>query len=277
MTGLVRDPLLHFFVLAAMIFGLFFLFDDTPPPKAERRIAVTEDDARRLAAEFQATWRRPPNVAELTNLIEHHVREEIYVREALALGLDRDDAVIRRRLQMKMEFLTEAGAGVADPDDATLEAHLGAHPERFIRAPLVAFEQILLDSSVENSGVREIRASLNRGRDPVEVARPSLLPAAFPASPQQVIDGTFGAGFFDAVADLPVGEWAGPVTTTLGRHLVRVTDRREGRLPPLAEIRDQVVQDWRAMRTTELRDQRFEAMRARYEITFPDAAEVLDR
>jgi hypothetical protein len=164
-----------------------------------------------------------------------------------------------------------------DPGDATLAAHLAAHPERFARAPLVAFEQVLLDESTGRAAVTEIRASLNGGRDPVELSRPSLLPPAFPASPRQVVDGTFGTGFFEALAELPAGEWAGPVTTPLGRHLVRVTERRDGRLPPLAEIRERVLQDWRTTRAAELREERFEAMRARYQITRPDAAEVLGR
>ena len=126
MKSLLREPLLHFLLLGAAIFGLFVLFDDTPPPTAEQSIAVTENDARRLVAEFEATWRREPTVQELDRLIEHLVNEEVYVREAKALGLDQGDTIIRRRLQLKMEFLTETGAQSADPDDATLADHLAA-------------------------------------------------------------------------------------------------------------------------------------------------------
>jgi hypothetical protein len=141
----MRDPLVHFFLLGAAIFGLFALVDDTPPPVAANVFEVTEDDARRLAAEYEATWRRPPTVAELDYMIGERVREEVYVREALALGLDRDDAVIRGRLQTKMEFLTESGPEAVQPDDATLQAHLDSDPDRFTEPALVAFEQVLLD------------------------------------------------------------------------------------------------------------------------------------
>lgn len=275
MMHLLREPLVHFFLLGAAIFGIFAVVDDSPAPVAANVLEVSEDDARRLAAEFEATWRRPPTAAELDHMIGQFVREEVYVREALALGLDRDDAVIRRRLQTKMEFLTESGAEAAQPDDATLQAHLEANAGRFAEPPLVAFEQILLDTRVGAEEVDLVEARLNRGIDPGEAARPTLLPPVFRLSPVQVVDGTFGTGFFDEIGRLPVGVWAGPVETSLGRHLVRVTERREARLPPLSEIRARVEQDWRAEFTARLREERFEALLGRYEVVRPDPAAVL--
>ncbi len=275
MKRFLRDPLVHFFVLGAAVFGLFALFDDSPPPVAANVLEVTQDDARRLVAEFEATWRRPPSVEELDHMIGQLVREEVYVREALALGLDRDDAVIRRRLQTKMEFLTESGAEAVQPDDPTLQAHLEANADRFADPPLVAFEQILLDERVGAEDVELVEARLNRGIDPGEAARPTLLPSVFRLSPLQVVDGTFGTGFFDELRALPVGTWAGPVETSLGRHLVRVTERSEARLPPLSEIRARVEQDWRAEFTVRLREERFEALLGRYEVVRPDPTAVL--
>lgn len=275
MTRLLREPLLHFFLLGLAVFGLFALVDDTPPPAAEQSIIVTADDTRRLASEFEATWRRPPGAKELDNLIEQFVREEVYVREATALGLDQGDAVVRQRLRLKMEFLTEAGAQAIDPDDATLEAHLAENADQFARAPLVAFEQILLDDSAEGAAIEEILESLNRGSDPREAARPSLLPPRIPASPPRVIDGSFGTGFFEVLSALPVGEWAGPVDSAFGRHLVLVTEQDAGRLPELDEIRERVLQDYRAAFAADLREERYEAMRARYQVTRPAAEDVL--
>lgn len=273
----MREPLVHFFLLSLAVFGLFALFDDTPPPATGPSITVTADDARRLAAQFEATWRRPPEPDELDHLIAQFVREEVYVREAMTLGLDRADAIVRQRLRLKMEFLTEAGAQAVDPDDAALSAHLEAHSERFARPPLVAFEQVLLPAGTNGAGVSQIRASLNDGGDPEGLAQPSLLPAEFPPSPPQVVDATFGAGFFDALDGLPVGEWVEPVTSAYGRHLVRIVEQHAGSVPPLSEIRERVLQDWRATLAAELREERFEAMRARYEIAVPSAAEVLGR
>ena len=275
MTRLLRDPLLHFFIIAAAIFGLYAILDDTPPPAPANQLVIGEDDARRLVAEFEATWRRPPTVKELDHMIGQLVREEVYVREALALGLDQDDAVIRRRLQTKMEFLTESGAEAIAPDDATLAAHLSAHPDRFAEPALVAFEQILLAEGIDSAEAGVLEARLNIGADPGDAARPTLLPPAFRLSPKQVVDSTFGTGFFEALGDLPVGPWSGPVETPLGTHLVRVTERREAQVPPLSEIRERVERDWRADLTERLREERYDALLSRYEVVRPDPAQVL--
>jgi hypothetical protein len=161
------------------------------------------------------------------------------------------------------------------PDDATLEAHLEANSDRFTEPALVAFEQILLDERVGAEEVRLVEARLNRAIDPGEAARPTLLPPAFRLSPVQVVDGTFGIGFFEALDRLPMGIWAGPVETSLGRHLVRVTERREARLLALPEIRARVEQDWRAEFAVRLREERLEALLGRYEVVRPDPAAVL--
>jgi hypothetical protein len=275
MTRLLRDPLVHFFLIAAAIFGFYALVDDSPPPAVANALIITEDDARQLVAEFEATWRRPPSVEELDYMIGQRVREEVYVREALALGLDGGDAVIRRRLQTKMEFLTESGAEALQPDDAVLEAHLAAHPDRFAQPALIAFEQILLADGIGAEEATALAARLNLGADPGDAARPTLLPPGFSLSPVQVIDGSFGTGFFDTLAKLPVRTWAGPVATPLGRHLVRVTERRPAQVPPLSEIRARVEGDWRATVTERLREDRYAALLSRYEVVRPDPAQLL--
>jgi hypothetical protein len=277
MTRLLRDPLLHFFLIAAGIFGLYSVFDDSPPIAPANQLVITGDDARRLVSSFEATWRRQPTAEELDYMIGQQVREEVYVREALALGLDGDDTVIRQRLQMKMEFLTESGAEAIAPDDATLQAHLDAFPDRFTEPALVAFEQILLAEGIGGEELELLEARLNIGGDPGDAARATLLPPGFRLSPMQVVDGTFGAGFFDELAQLPIGTWTGPVKTSLGMHLVRVTERREAQLPPLSEIRDRVERDWRAAVTERLSEERFDALLSRYEVVRPDPAQVLER
>jgi PPIC-type PPIASE domain len=274
MKTFFKEPLVHFLLIGAVIFGLYAALDDSPPPQAKNAIVISEDDASRLVAEFEATWRRLPDAAELGKIIDGLVAEEVYVREALALGLDRDDAVIRRRLQMKMEFLTESGADVLTPDDATLQAHLDANRDLFTEAPLVALEQVMLEDN-DPQKAAEALARLRQGEDPASVGRPTMLPFATRPSPPRVIDGIFGADFFAATAPLAVGTWEGPVESAFGTHLLRVTDRREGRTPPLAEIRDQVEQDWRSAFVVQLREDRLDALMSRYEVTRPDPAAVL--
>lgn len=275
MNNWIREPLLHFFLLGAAIFVLFALFDPSPRPRSVNAIVVSDDDARRLIAQFEAVWRRRPSERELDHMISKFVREEVYVREALALGLDKDDAVIRRRLQMKMEFLTESGAEAAKPDDATLQAHLNAKSDRFVQPSLVAFDQILLEEGIGEDEVSKIKDKLSGGEPSENFARSSLLPSQFRLSPEKTVESTFGTGFFEAVFAFPIAEWSGPVRSPFGLHLVRVTQRREERLPALSEIREKVEEDWRSNLSTRLREERFEALLSRYTVSRPDPAAVL--
>lgn len=267
MTTLLREPLLHFLVLGAVIFGLFAALDDTPPPMAADRIDVTDADAARLAGQFEATWRRPPSDDELASLIDGHIRTEVLAREAQALDLDRDDAIIQQRLAQKMTFLLESAADAAVPTDEALEQHLAAHPDRFARGALVSFEQMPLRSDVPAA---EVQAAIRSGTFAEELAASSLLPARLPPSPRQVVDATFGAGFFDAVAAQEPGPRPVALDSAFGTHLVRVLSVEPASLPPLEEIREAVERDWRATRRAEILEERLDALMARYEIVRPD-------
>jgi hypothetical protein len=112
---LAREPLVHFLGIGALVFALHGAGETAPTTPGETVITVAPAQVERLAAQFEAAWRRSPSRQEIAALVEDHVREEIYYREALALGVDRDDTVIRRRLRQKMEFLGEGAASALDP------------------------------------------------------------------------------------------------------------------------------------------------------------------
>ena len=266
--AILREPLLHFLLLGAALFALYAALSDAPATVQPTRIEVTEADVARLAAQFEATWRRPPTAQERAALVDEFVREEILVREARALGLDRGDAVVRQRLAQKMQFLAESAAEAVEPTDAELQAHLEAHPERFRRQAAVALEQVFFGA--DGGAAQDGLAALRAGAAPGDVGVPSLLPPALSLSPKSVVDGTFGAGFFDRAAALDPGVWTGPVESAFGLHAVRVTQAAPAELPPLAAIRESVVRDWRAARRAELSEERFEALAARYEVVGPD-------
>lgn len=272
--GLLKSSFVHFIALGGLIFVVFAMLDDTPSAPPPDAIVLTAPEAARLVDQFTATWRRPPTAQELEALMQSWAVEEANVREALELGLDRGDAVIRQRLNLKMQFLSESGAAVLEPEDAELQAYLDANPERFMQPPDIAFEQVLLP---EEGAASEIRVLLENGADPATLGVASLLPSFFPMTPAPVIDRTFGAGFDATLAALPLNSWQGPVPSGYGQHLVRVTDRSDPTLPPLSEIRTRVEAEWRADRTKTLRESYTQAMLARYSVTLPDAGEVLNQ
>lgn len=257
-----REPLVHFFALGAVIFVGFQLLDDSPKIEPSR-IELTEAAKAQLIRQFEATWRREPTDKELSELIGKHLREEILVREAYALGLDQDDLIIRQRLAQKMTFLIESAAEILNPTEADLQTHLSSHPDRFGRPARISFEQIMLDPKAK---VEPVLAALRQGELPGGISAGSLLPARMPPTPGKQIDGTFGDGFFAALKAVEKDNWSGPVESSFGRHLVRVLSEEPARLPSLDEIRDTVERDWRSSMREELLAKRLEALTSRYEI-----------
>jgi hypothetical protein len=271
---IVKSPLVHFFLIGAAIFAVFEAVSDRPEDQAADVITLTPDAAGRLAERFTATWFRPPTPKEMDGLMRSWALEEVYVREALALGLDRGDQVVRQRLNLKMQFLAESGAAVLEPDDAALQAYLDNNPDGFLPPASIAFDQLLLPNEQPEVS-EEIRNRLEDGADHATLGSPSLLPGTLDMTPAPVVERTFGTGFYEALAILPVGVWEGPVKSGYGWHLVRITAKSEPPVPPLSEIRDRVEAEWRASKSKELQASFGEALLGRYSINMPRADEVL--
>lgn len=274
---ILREPLFHFAVLGLGIFAWFAWLNPADPTAATGdSIVFDAADVERLSEQFEATWRRPPNPAELDSLIAASLREEVLVREARALGLDQGDGVIRNRLVQKMDFLTTSVAQAVQPEDATLIEHLEANAERFRTPPLVAFDQVFLGETPSEDEVGNALAVLRADGDPADVGQPSLLPASLPLTGARTVDGGFGQGVFDALMTAEMDVWSGPVRSGYGLHLVRVTEREQGALPPFDEVRDAVVADWRREMSDELSAAQYEGLKARYQIILPENAVVAE-
>lgn len=267
---LTREPLVHFLLLAGLIFGVYGALSGKVVP--EESIDVTRAKVEQMATIFARTWQRPPTQDELKGLIDDYVTEEIYVREAMRLGIDKDDTVIRRRLRMKMEFLNDAEAEATPATDADLTAYLAAHPDKFREPPRVAFEQVYLNPETRGAAVQADAATIlsSLRKDAAFAARagdPTLLPPALPLTDRQGIAQLFGDDFAAAVATLAPGDWQGPIASGFGLHLVRVTGQEAGRLPALDAIRPQVEREWLNERRETAARQRLDELLKRYKVT----------
>ena len=264
---LLREPLLHFLAIGGLIFVLYTAVSG-PAPAPVNTIIIGPERIEQLAKGFQAVWRHPPSADELNGIIDDAVREEVYYREALALGLDRNDTIVRRRLRQKMEFLTDSGAEILEPVAGELEAHLLANEKTFRRSPRLAFEQIFLGQNPSLESARQVLSALQSGpvAEPSTLGKRTLLPAQLGLSLPEAVDGVFGEGFFGRLAKLTPGVWAGPVASAYGVHIVRIGESLAGSTPPLEEIRDAVLSDWKAAKARQLRELHYARLRERYVI-----------
>ncbi len=272
MKVLLREPLLHFVLLGAGLFAAYAWFDrqDEGPTT---RIIVSAGRIEHLAVAFQRTWQRPPTSEELKGLIDQFVREEVLSREASKLGLDRDDAIIRRRLEQKMQFLAEDAIALETPADADLGRYLTGNPGKFRVDPTYTFAQVYLSPDRHREDLDTVAAQLlaelkvaGAGANFEAFGDPSLLPSSFEQESHGRIDSTFGTGFAARLAEVPLGQWSGPLSSGLGVHLVLVTGRTEDFLPPLEEIRDSVLREWTHERRTEMNRLFLDKLLEQYEI-----------
>lgn len=267
---LLREPLIHFLALGVLLFALHAWLRPAVPAAAAAEIVVDEARIRSLALNFRRTWQRGPTPEELQGLIESHVREEVMVREALALGLERDDAIVRRRLQQKMDFLIEEAALATPASDVELQAYLEANADKFRNEPQFSFEQVYLDPARRGPRLADdaagLRASLQDGRASPDQAgdRLQLLQTRYLQLSQTEIARLFGEDFARALPTLGVGQWSGPVKSGYGAHLVRVDVFTQGSVPPLAEVRAQVEREWAHARRQASARSAYEALRAKY-------------
>jgi hypothetical protein len=271
LNRLVKEPLLHFLVLGAVLFGLFNLFGGRDEAEAPARIVISEARIANLANGFARTWQRPPTRQEMQDLVEDYIREEVFYREGRALGLDRDDVIVRRRIRQKLEFMVE-DIGTTEPSEEQLAAHLAAHPERFRSEDRLTFRHVFLSASrrtdLEDDAERLAAelASENAETDVAALGDPFLLGEAFRAMPLSDIARLFGERFAEGLAAVEPGRWQGPVSSGYGLHFVVVSERLPGGLPPLAAVLQAVRQEWLNERRIEAQQKLYSALRERYEI-----------
>jgi hypothetical protein len=265
---LLREPLLQFLILGAMLFGLDALFTKETPV-APAKIVVTAAQIDNLAQAFAKIWQRQPSAEEFRGLVEDHVRDEVYYREGKAIGVDGDDIVIRRRIRQKMEFFAEDVAASA-PTDGELQTYLSAHPEKFRAAPTVSFRQVFLSASRERSldadAAKVAEALARPNADPETIGDGFLLGSDFARRSGSSIISDFGQRFADRLFAVPEKTWQGPFVSPFGLHFVFVTERSDGTVRPLAEVRDAVAREWANARRLEKLEEFYRSLRARYEV-----------
>lgn len=262
----LREPLVHFLLAGGVIFAIMA---GRAPDVGERRIVVDAGVVAGIVEHHVRAFRRPPTAGELDDLIRDHVRTEIYYREALALGLDRDDDAVKKRLRNKMLAIAATRAEAQVPTDAQLQALLAADPARYAAPPRYWLEQRFIgdDAAAASRAVAALNAGL-----PATITAPALpLPGRFADAPADLLAAQFGDDFAASLAGLPQGRWAGPVASGLGLHIVRVERRLAPPRPVLADVRQRLENDWRRAAIAKAEAADLQALMDRYDVVIEPA------
>ena len=244
--------------------------------RAGARIEVTAAIIERLRAAYERQFGQPPDVEELREQVTAHIREEVLCREALAMGLDRDDTIVRRRLAQKMEFLANDIASAAEPTDAELREFFTKNSARYAKPGRVSFRHVYFSGEKRGAGAdpaaREALAALAKGASDETMGDPFLHGFEFAEREPADVIAAFGAEFARQLENQAPGEWRGPVASTYGLHLVRVEARTDPRGVKLAEVRETVLRDFNDERRQTANREVYEKLRQRYQVTVDETA-----
>ena len=277
--GWLREPLVQFFLIGAVLFSLYSLVAPPRPHAPGSRIELTKDDLAQMDIAWRSKWQRSPTPAEWRDLIDEKVREEVLYREALAMGLDQDDVIIRRRMGQKLEFLMEDVSTLRDPTKAELAAWYRQNASQFALPGRVTFCHVYFspDTRGQQAAAQAARA-LATLKERSSCGSPDIaaLGDRFPEqayyadrSPEDVAN-VFGTQFSNALFRLQPGRWQGPIESGLGQHLVLVEALTPSRIPTFDEVdRAQVATAWLDSQRAESKRKAFDAMRAKYQVVLP--------
>lgn len=251
-----REPLVHFLLAGAALY-VALTWGGTPVDPASRVIEVGAEEQAQIALTFERTMGRAPTDAELDTAITRYVRDEVLYREALRLGLDQGDAVVRQRMVSKMDMSAGLAAEFADPDEATLRAYYEENAARYAGDAVLSFQQVFFSSEAD------ARAALTSG--PM-IGEAISLPAQVLDAPVREVQNRFGEEFTRELAALEPGEaWQGPVPSGFGWHLVKLR-RRAAQPGAFKAVRERVLNDWRNAELAARKQRGFDILRSAYRV-----------
>ena len=275
---ILREPLLHFILIGATIYGAYNLFgvQTEEVQMDDRRIVIDKAKVDSFKALWKARWYREPTEQELNGLISRHIRESLYYQEAVTMGLDKDDPVTRRRMAQKLEFLTKDIAALKQPAEGELRDFFKQHSDKYKNPDLISFSHIFFNPDKRGDATLKDANALLVGLKEAGAPNPStadkgdrfMLPNNFTAQTQVEVSKSFGAGFADRVMKLQPGQWHGPVLSGYGTHLVYISSLETASPPVFENVEAQVLQDWQRKQQEIVEQQFYEQLKSRYDIVF---------
>lgn len=258
--GVLREPLTQFLLIGLVLFGVVSLARDLQRPV----VRIDEGELHQIVTYWEAQAQRPPTPEELRAMLRERIDEELLAREAVRLGLDRDDLIIRRRLAQKMAFASEDLEPVPEPKEADLRAWYAAHPNDYATPATASFRHVFFSADAQGAEARA-RAAVRLPR-PAETGQPFVLPLSYVGVQVRDIERDYGPAFSRQVETAPVGQWIGPVKSAYGWHILRVERRTPAAAAAFGSVRSEIAEAWKADRRNQANQAFIRKLRARYRV-----------
>lgn len=268
-------------VLLGVLVGtiLLILLGPQVPGETDRKIVVDDADVAQLIATWQSTWNRLPSREELSGILQNHVREEVLYQEALKQGLDKKNAVVKRALITQMDMLAEGQGTQRTITEDDILAYYNLRKDQFVSPARVTFRQVYFGEERDTSELATLRDSWNASGLPFEQARqqgiPTMLSPYLEGLRSDQVDREFGEGFSQAVGDVPVGSWGGPVASSFGWHLIYLDSLTPASPLPLHLVRDEIYGQLEYEEKNAAREQFYTELIQQYDVTYKGLAKEI--
>lgn len=275
---LIREPLLHFVVIGVALFVIYsYINRGRIGIEPSRQIVVSLDELRIMETYFESQWHRPPTPQEFQALVEDKVREEVLYREGLAMGLDKDDTIVKRRMAQKMQFLAEDVASAHEPSTAELRSWFDKNKEKFALPSRYSFRHLYFSPDKRGKNAQKDAANLltkiagqqEDSKTPASSGDSFMFQDYYGDRTPGAIAKEFGPQFAVALEKLKPGSWQGPVESGYGWHLVFVDTVIPGRIPAFEEIEPEVKTAWLGEQKATAWQKAYAEMRAKYTVMLP--------
>ena len=278
MKKLYKEPLIHFLTIGALIFVLFSLVNKGEIDVSGNKIVVTATEIERLSNNWSKKWNRPPSETEWKGLVDSYIKEEVYYREALALGLDQNDTVLRRRLMQKMDFLSNDIAELNQPDEAALNKYFLDNQEKYELPARVSFTHIYFSLDKRGAKAVEDAKSVLSGLNALRATDKGdsfMLEYDFNQETPFEVERLFGRVVANQLFTLETNTWQGPIESGYGLHLVRISEKIDARMPALDYVIDKVHTDLMFAQRQKINNEIYERFKEQYEIVVEDRPKQL--
>src|SRR5271167_3667433 len=274
-----REPLLHFLLLGLLLFAAYaYMQRGRGGVESSKQIAISLDDLRTIDLYFESQWHRQPTPAEFQAMVEDKVHEEVLYREALAMGLDKDDTIVKRRMAQKMQFLAEDVAAAHEPSTAELKAWFEKNSNKFALPSRISFRHLYFSPDKRGKNAQEDAAKvlakiMGQPEDStlaVSLADRFMFQDYYGDRAPSAIAKELGPPFAVALEKVKPGSWQGPIESGYGWHLVYVDTVIPGRIPAFEEMEPDVKTAWLAEQKQQAWQKAYQAMRAKYTVLLPN-------
>jgi parvulin-like peptidyl-prolyl isomerase len=235
MPPILKQPLLWFFAIGSLLFAVDSLFSVN-----RNEIYVSAALQERLGLLWQTQTGLTASTEELDSLVNNWIEEEVLYQEALRLGLNQEDSIIRRRLVQKLNFIAESDP-LPSPEMASVEDFYQSRLANYTLPVRYSFRQLYFQQREDAlTALNQISA----GQAATDFGETSMLSSNYAYRSVLDLNASLGSGFAEQLQELETGSWQGPVTSGFGLHLIFLTNIHPEEVTPFSAITEQVLQDY---------------------------------